>query len=143
MPSVNSLASLAKCRDLEYLDLSQVGGSSIDFRRLKKAISNLSKLKILHLPIYIPITQTNKSDGEWPPNIHELKIGGTLHPEAMFFFDWPPKLMNLKLSKCKSLHSGMLNCILESPQLAEGLNRLTIEGDNVVETLVSLSPPSN
>lgn len=127
---MNGLTALSKCHKLRLLNLSLVDSKSITFSRLKKAIGSLSSLEGLHLPTRIPLTGTDPSDGEWPPSLTSIKLGGRIDTGVMSSFDWPSSLGELTLSGCKNLDMKALENILLAPQLTTSLKRVVISSDN-------------
>ncbi|KAJ5156076.1 hypothetical protein N7492_008879 [Penicillium capsulatum] len=143
---LNGLTALSKCRKLRFLNLSLVDSRSISFPSLKKAISNLSSLKGLHLPKRIPPTKTHWSDGEWPTSLTSIRIGGRLNSDVMRRFEWPFFLEELTLSQCKDLDVVLFESILAGEHLGRSLKRLVICSDNedqvqydATDALLSLS----
>ena len=146
MTRTNSLAPLSKCKNIITLDLSLVGGRSISFSRLKKAICSLPKLSTLRLPVYIPVTDTDDSAGNWPCSLHNMQIGGFLDPTVMSRFKWPSNLFNLTIEGCSNLDLLVLESILEHEQLRDSLrslilstgNRYRLDGTEACVSLYSL-----
>ncbi|KAJ5667105.1 hypothetical protein N7507_002969 [Penicillium longicatenatum] len=125
--SLNGLAALAKCQNLHNLDLSRVGDSSLSFPQLKKAISKLTNLRKLSLPIYIPLTRTLPTTSEWPTRLLSLTIGGHIDPDLMKGFDWPPNLMELHLSNCRNVDVTLLHNILSNVAFQESLELFAVK----------------
>lgn len=88
-----------------------------DFAILKKAISHLRELSVLHLPQNVRITTTDESAGGWPPKLHTLNISGGLDPMPLPTFSWPPAVVNLTFQNCFNLSAGHLELFLQNPQL--------------------------
>lgn len=130
MNSVNSLASISKCRNLTHLDLSLVRGGAIEFPRLKKAVSNLPELRELQLPSSMELTRTDSSAGNWPSKLFNMTIGGSLDPQIMSTFDWPSGIYRLELKRCKNLDTPILESILCNEQLREKLEILYLHNEN-------------
>lgn len=66
-------------------------------------------------------------DGEdWPPNLECLKIGGQFDAEEMFYFRWPPKLIELRLCRCEDLNTPVLEHIIMNEQIRTTLTKLSI-----------------
>ncbi|KAG0159475.1 hypothetical protein PDIDSM_6997 [Penicillium digitatum] len=122
--AINSLAPLAKCKELTYLCLSLVA-EPIPLSAIKKAISSLDKLKLLQLSSSTFITDDGSSE-DWPPNIEHLQVGGQFDIEKMSSFRWPPKLIGLTFFGCEGLDTSVLEKILLNEQLCNTLTRLTI-----------------
>lgn len=127
--AVNCLPALSKCQNLRVLNLSLVSGTSIPFPRLKKAICNLSKLKVLQLPFSMPVTHTDSVD-QWPPQLESMTIGGNLDPAVMRSFEWPPSITDLKIRKCTDLNTNVLESVLQNDQLREALRTLDLDNSN-------------
>ncbi|KAJ5188732.1 hypothetical protein N7491_005052 [Penicillium cf. griseofulvum] len=144
--AVNSLAPLAKCKELSFLCLDSVA-DPIPLSALKKATSGLDKLKTIELSPSMSITDDGSTD-DWPPNLKLLKIGGKFDIEQMSSFRWPPNLVELTLCGCVDLDTSVLEEILINEQLSTTLERLTIHRSNremfeegpsgILSTLVAL-----
>ncbi|PYH95553.1 hypothetical protein BO71DRAFT_482847 [Aspergillus ellipticus CBS 707.79] len=128
--AVNSLPALSKCTKLRYLDLSLVG-DPIPFPNLKKALSGLSKLTTLRLPISTTLTDYSHSAPtiDWPPNLHRLQLSGQFVSLAIAAFPWPRTLTSLTLKNCTDLSVSNLGSLMSNPRLAT-LKRLVISGFN-------------
>ena len=96
----------------------------MSFTRLKKAVSHLHNLQILHLPTRMVIDRPDSTAGKWPPNLRLMRLGGVLDPDAMRNFDWPPALSELILSESSNLNTATIENILQNDQLASSLKRL-------------------
>lgn len=105
-------------------------GSSIDFPKLKKAISGLAKLESLVLPSSMTLTHTDDSMGQWPQLLTVMKIGGHIDSKTMLTFCWPQNLESLILHRCTNLKPSTLGAILTNRQLFQGLRELTIDANN-------------
>lgn len=127
--AVNCLPALSKCQDLRVLNLSLVSGTSIPFPRLKKAIRNLSKLSVLHLPLSMSVTHTDSVD-QWPPELGLMTIGGSLDPKVTRTFEWPPSITHLNIRKCTDLSMNALESVLQNEQLRVCLRTLVLENSN-------------
>ncbi|KGO71415.1 hypothetical protein PEX1_067530 [Penicillium expansum] len=122
--SINSLAPLAKCKELSYLCLSLVA-EPIPLSAIKKAISSLDKLRFLQLSSSMFITDDGSSEN-WPPNLGYLQVGGQFDLEKMSSFRWPPNLIGLTFCGCEDLDTSVLEEILINEQLCTSLTELTI-----------------
>ncbi|CAG8887898.1 unnamed protein product [Penicillium egyptiacum] len=122
--SINSLAPLAKCKELSYLYLGLVA-EPIPLYALKKAISSLDKLKILDLSPSMFITDDGSSE-DWPSNLKYLRVGGQFDVEKMSSFRWPRNLVGLTFRGCDDLNTSVLEEILMNEQLRTTLTELTI-----------------
>jgi hypothetical protein len=101
----------------------------IEFSALKKAISNLPKLKSLVLPASILITD-DQSGSDWPPNIRHIQVGGRFDLESMPTFSWPPNLTSLSFCGCEDLNTFTLELILMNRQLCTTLRTLSLHSSN-------------
>ncbi|KAF7517612.1 hypothetical protein PCG10_001096 [Penicillium crustosum] len=122
--SINSLAPLAKCKELAHLSLKLVA-EPIPLSAIKKAISNLDKLRYLELPSSMFITDDGSSE-DWPPNLESIKVGGQFYAEEMFYFRWPRNLTELKLCGCEDLDTPVLEHIVMNEQIRTTLTKLSI-----------------
>ncbi|KAJ5174757.1 uncharacterized protein N7482_000634 [Penicillium canariense] len=127
---VNGLAAISKCRELRHLDLRLVRGRSIDFPRIKKAVSNLQQLRSLFLPATMEMTPTDSSAGEWPPRLSYMTVGGYFNPELMPTFNWPPNISKLQLRYCTELDTPVLKNIFSNEQLRTSLKGLILNNTN-------------
>ncbi|OQE46787.1 hypothetical protein PENCOP_c001G00607 [Penicillium coprophilum] len=145
--SINSLAPLAKCKELSYLGLDIVA-EPIPLSALKKAISGLDKLETLTLPSSMFITDDGSAE-VWPSNLENLQIGGRFDVGKMSSFRWPPNLHSLTLCGCENLDTPVLEKILFNEQIRATLTRLVIHPSNremfeagpseVLPTLIALT----
>lgn len=126
---VNCLPALSKSRNLITLNLSLVRGTSIPFSRLKKAISNLSRLELVMFPESMSLTHTDPTY-QWPSSLSRMRISGTLDPQVMTTFDWPPALSGLHISRCPNLNTLVLESVLSNEQLRVRLESLTMNKYN-------------
>ncbi|KAJ5748828.1 uncharacterized protein N7511_010524 [Penicillium nucicola] len=126
--SINSLAPLSKCTELIHLRLGLVI-EPIELPVLKKAISNLHKLKLLVLPSSMLITD-DQSGPSWPSNIQHMQLGGRFDLESMPTFRWPPNLKSLTFCGCEELNTFTLELILMNEQLCSTLRTLSLHPSN-------------
>ncbi|CDM33996.1 hypothetical protein CBS147339_5682 [Penicillium roqueforti] len=126
--SINSLAPLAKCKELCYLSLHLVA-EPIALPAIKKAISNIDKLQSLELSSTTLITDDSSTE-DWPPNLRYLQVGGQFVTDRMYSFKWPPNLVSLTLCGCDSLNTPILEDILINEQLRTTLTQLIIHSAN-------------
>ncbi|KAL1971056.1 hypothetical protein VTN77DRAFT_7 [Rasamsonia byssochlamydoides] len=124
--SINCLASLSKCGNLRYLDLSLVN-ESIPFTSLKKAISHLQKLVTLRLPRSTILTDPERL--QWPPKLQRLQVGGTFK-DNMHSFLWPEQITRMSLKNCTDLSVGAMRALVTNPHLGRNLRRLTVSTFN-------------
>lgn len=129
--SVNSLPALSKCHNIHSLDLSLARGDSLTFPRLKKAISSLLKLEMLALPTSMSIIRPDNTI-HWPPRLCRMTIGGTLDPEVMSTFEWPPSMKDLSIWKCTNLNPNILYSVLQNDQLRICIQHLELDHSNWV-----------
>lgn len=59
-----------------------------------------------------------------------MTIGGSLDPQIMSTFDWPPNIYRLELRRCKNLDTPILESILCNEQLREKLEILHLNNEN-------------
>ncbi|KAN0072846.1 hypothetical protein V8E54_008960 [Elaphomyces granulatus] len=114
--SINSLASLSKCYNLEELDLSLVC-SPLSFVRLKKAIQHLDKLTFLSLPTSTTILVEELTDMPWPPRLRRLRFSGSFPKDSMESFSWPEQLSSLTLVFCNDLSVKSISSLICSRHL--------------------------
>ncbi|KAJ5399132.1 hypothetical protein N7465_009621 [Penicillium sp. CMV-2018d] len=122
--SINSLAPLAKCKELAYLSLKWVA-EPIPLSAIKKSINSLDKLRSLELSSSMFITDDGYS-ADWPPNLECLKVGGQFDVEKMSYFRWPRNLIRLTLCGCENLDTPVFERVLMNEQLCATLTKLTI-----------------
>ncbi|CAI7580063.1 unnamed protein product [Penicillium glandicola] len=122
--SINSLAPLAKCKELSYLCLDLVA-EPIPLATLKKSISGLDKLQSLKLSSSMFITDECSTE-DWPPNLRYLQVGGKFDVEKMSSFRWPRNLGGLTFCGCENLDTPILEEILINEQLCTTLSHLNI-----------------
>ncbi|OQE95405.1 hypothetical protein PENNAL_c0002G01651 [Penicillium nalgiovense] len=121
--SINSLAPLAKCKELSHLYLGLVA-EPIPFFALRKAINSLEKLEILELSPSMFITDEGSSE-DWPSSLKYLRVGGRFDVEKMSSFRWPPNLVGLTFRGCEDLNTSVVEGILMNEQLRTTLTKLT------------------
>ncbi|KAJ5384447.1 hypothetical protein N7517_002358 [Penicillium concentricum] len=126
--AINSLAPLAKCKNLSYLCLDFVA-EPIPLSALKKAISGLDRLITIKLSSSMFITDDGSPE-DWPPNLSFLQVAGRFDIETMSYFRWPSKLVGLTFCGCENLDTSALEEILINEQLCTTLQRLTIHRSN-------------
>lgn len=105
-------------------------GDSVDFPKLKKAISGLKKLEYLALPSSMSLTRTNESVGQWPQLLTELRVGGRVDYDLLLTYCWPQNLETLSFSKCIDLNTFQLGAVVANEQIKQGLKKLIIGLDN-------------
>lgn len=129
--ALNCLPALSKCQNLVVLNLSLVSSHSIPFSQLKRAICNLKKLEYLILPYSMSLTRADYVGvGQWPPGLWKMTIGGTLDPEVMRTFEWPPSIRDLYIQFCTDLRTNVLESVLTNEQLRVRLKRLHLHDTN-------------
>lgn len=68
----------------------------------------------------------------WPPHLCRMTIGGTLDPEVMSTFEWPPSMKKLSIWKCTNLNPNILHGVLENEQLRVCIQHLELVHSNWV-----------
>ncbi|KAF2805284.1 uncharacterized protein BDZ99DRAFT_524994 [Mytilinidion resinicola] len=154
--AVNCWASLSKCTQLRYLDLSLVS-EAISYQALARTVRSLHELTDLFLPRCSADYQDAALSMTWPPKLRHLQLSGGIHGKFMQDLNkqpenFPPTLTQLNVSHAPKVCAadllellGNLSTpltkleIVNLPQLREGsLNEVLNICPNLVELVFAI-----
>jgi hypothetical protein len=128
--AINSMAALANCPQLRFLDLTNVNGSAL-FADIVTLLGHVPRLERFRFPrmAYTDGTLINASmDLRWPPALTALTLAGGI-PLATFMQIamhglWPPRLRRLDIEHCQALNEVVLARLLQSLPASVAMLRL-------------------
>lgn len=144
---VNCLAPLARCHELQYLDLSLVSETP-PLPEILKATSSLNNLKVFRLPRSSGFGIHFKSKSfVWPPNVEDLTLSGGIDEHFLRgVVPFPTTLRHLTVEHCP-LAKGftvvhlLRNCVRPLPKIESlKLRHLPRLGSRALDDVLILVP---
>jgi len=117
---INCFASLSKCKELEYLNLSLIS-ASISLKLLYQTLRNLELLRTLYLPRSSNSDERRDYDVFWPPRLEALHLAGGINDDFLQenLHTFPDTLNTMSIQHCSHVSPTALELFLQcvGPQL--------------------------
>ncbi|KAF2150350.1 hypothetical protein K461DRAFT_295637 [Myriangium duriaei CBS 260.36] len=146
--SLNCFPALSKCIVLTSLDLALVS-EAVSLKTLFETVSNLEKLKELHLPRSAGFGASLEPGSIiWPPRLEIIGLSGGLDAPFWYgYFRFPDTLSDIRITHCPKLDTSPLMGFLRGlkTQTPAALSRMTFAnlprlGPEAVNTVLFYLP---